>query len=110
MAYSLPPTNLTNGSGIESVVIWTSQQVPILFPLILFFIFITIAGLGYFSLERRKGYGNLPMWLAISGLITTTGAFILYLYENLINLEVVIICMLITFISAVFFILSSNKE
>jgi len=110
MAYTLPPTNLTNASGFDSIIIYTSQQVPILIPLILLFIYVTIMGVGYFSMERRKGYGNISLWSAIAGLITTTGSFILYLYEGLVNLEVIIICMLITFLSAMFFIFSSKDE
>lgn len=54
------------------------------------------------------------MWGAIAGLITTTGAFILFLYDMtntsivLLNIEVVLICVVVTIILAFGFLLSER--
>lgn len=108
MPYTIP-TNLTNGStGLEQLLIYEAGQVPFLMPGILFSIFIIILSAGYFSQDRRIGEGNFPMWCAIAGLITTTGAFILFLYQNLLNLEVLIICVIITILSMLWLFLSER--
>lgn len=113
MVYTLP--NLTNGSqGIESIIAYETTQLPGMMAGLLFLIYIAILGAGYFAQERRTGAGNIAMWSAISGLITTTGAFTLFLYDIsnsglvLINLEVVIICMLVTIVSAFFFLIGDR--
>lgn len=108
--------NISNGSrGIESIIAAESAQIPILVPGILFFIFMIIAGSGFFAQDRRVGTGNLPMWLSISGLITTTGAFILYLYDSvntgivLLNIYTVLICVVVTILSTLVFFLSERR-
>lgn len=110
MAYTLPPNDLTNGSqGIEQLFIYTSQQVPFLMPGILLFLFFVILGSGYFFQDRRVGRGNFPMWCAIASFITTTGAFFLFLYDNLINIEILVIGVSLTIICAMWFMLSGNE-
>ena len=106
MPYELP--NFTNNTGIEEILQYGSNQVPFLAPAILFMIYIVILVGGYFAQERRVGAGNFLMWASISGLITTTGAFILYLYDNVVSIQVVLICVIITIISAFAFLISSR--
>ena len=115
MAYDLP--NFTNGSrGIEDILSYEATQVAGFTGGILFFIYVVILTSGYFSQERRTGAGNLPMWAAISGLITTTGGFILFLYQTsttgliLINLPTLLICVIVTIVSAIFFLASELRD
>lgn len=108
MVYTMLP-NGSNGSDIGQIILWESQQIPFLFPGILLLIFFVIVGSGYFSQERRIGRGNFPMWCAIAGLITTSGAFILFLYDGLVGLETVIICVVVSIVCALWFLLSSNE-
>lgn len=105
--------NMSNGSqGIEAIVAAEAAQINGLAAGILLLIFLVVLGAGYFAQERRVGAGNLLMWASIAGLITTTGAFILYLYDKvsmdiaIINIEVVMITLLITIVCAVAFLLS----
>lgn len=114
MVYTLP--NFTNGSkGIEDIVSYETTQLVGLVPGLLFLIFLAIMGVGYFVQERRTGAGNLYMWAAISGLITTTGAFTLFLYDMansglvLINIEVVLICTIVTIVCAFAFLISERQ-
>ena len=115
VTYAIP--NFTNGSqGIESIIGAEAVQVPILVPSILFFIFVIIMGVGFFSQQRRTGAGNLPMWGSIAGLITTTGSFILYLYDNIalqnsviINIQTITISLAVTIMFALVFVLSDRS-
>ena len=108
MPYELP-SNVTNATtGLEDLLIYESQQVDSLIPGILLLIYLVILGSGYFSQERSKGRGNFKMWAAISGLITATLAFILFLYNGLVNIEVVIIALIISIISSFWFLLSQD--
>ena len=107
MAYALP--NFTNNTGMEEVLQYGSQQVPILAPAILLLVYIVILVSGYFSQERKTGTGNFLMWASISGLITTTGAFMLFLYDHLVNIQTITICVVVTIIS-VFAWLINQRE
>lgn len=110
MAYSLPPTNLTNGTqGIEAIIAYEATQIPQFMPMILLMVYVVIAGVGYFSQERREVRGNLAMWCAISGLITTTLSFILFLYNGLINIQTVVICVVVTILSVAAFLFSGRE-
>lgn len=105
------PTNLSDGSqGIEALAVYLSQEVPFLVPGILIFVFFIIMGAGYFAQDRKTGRGNLPMWAAISALITTTGSFVLFMIEGLVNLEVIIIAVMVCIMSAMWFLLSANRD
>lgn len=110
--YTLP--NMTNGSqGIEAILAYDASQVSWIAGGLLFLVYCVILGVGYFAQERRTGAGNIFMWASISGLITTTGAFILFLYDlasgtSLINIEIVMICVIVTIVCSFAFILSNR--
>lgn len=78
--------NITSEIGLDKILINISQQVPSLFPMLLFFEFMVIAIGGAFANQRRVGYTNISMWCAISGLVTTTSAFILFLVNGIITI------------------------
>lgn len=106
--YTLP--NFTgNSSGLSDIFIYTSQQVPFLPVGILIFVYIIIVAGGYFSQERKTGYGNFPMWMAIGGLITTFSSYLLFMIDGLVNLYTIIILTIITIISALWFLISKNE-
>lgn len=106
MAYALP--NFTNSSGMEEVLQYGSQQVPLLAPALLFMIYIIILVSGYFAQERKTGAGNFLMWSSISGLITTTGSFMLFLYDNLVNIQTIMVCVIVTIVSAFAFMINQR--
>lgn len=106
MTYAIP--NVTGTGGAEDILRAEAAQIPALPGAILFFIFIVIAGAGYYSQERKTGAGNFPMWGAIAGLITTAGSFALFLYDNLVNIETMIISLVVTIIFAFFFLVSER--
>lgn len=106
MVYVFP--NTSSAGGIPELLANESGQVPGLAAGILFFIYVVILSAGYFSQERRTGAGNFAMWSAISGLITTTGSFALFLFDGIVNLQVIVICVVVTMVSAVFFIVGER--
>lgn len=106
MPYELP-SNTTN--TLEELLAYQSGQIPILWPMILLLIFVTILGSGYVYLEKKTGKGRFSMWFAIAGLITTTLAFILFLIPGLINLEVVSICVIVSVVGGLWFLFSAES-
>lgn len=75
--------------------------VPILPNLILFFTFVVIMLSLYYARARREGSeksGNLPMAGAIAGLITFTGAIVLFIADGIVNITTVVIVFAVTMI------------
>lgn len=106
MVYEMP--NLSTSGGIEVVGAEVARQVNFFWSGILFFVFMVVWGVGYFSQERRVGAGNAGMWAAIAGLITTSGGFVLFLYDNLVGLETIIISLILTILATAAFLLSER--
>jgi hypothetical protein len=104
--YSLPE----NVTEPDVLLVKITEQVPGLVPALLFMIWAIITIGGYFTQERRIGTGHFPMWFTIGGLITTTISFILYLIPGLLNLEMVIILIAVTFGSAMWYFLASRSD
>lgn len=103
------PNNLTNGStGLEQLFIYESSQLNIFAPGLLLLIFFVIVGAGYFSQDRRVGRGNLSMWFATSGIITTTLAIILFLYNGIISLPTVIISIILSVVFTIWFLFDNT--
>lgn len=107
MPYSLPDEFNQTG-GLDQALQYVSGQVPTLFPMILVTVFLVIAISGYLSQERKTGRGNIAMWFSISGLITTTGAYMLFLMEGIINLTVLGICIAITSAASAWALVEKN--
>jgi len=105
MTYTIP-----NSTDPMNYLVQLSTQVPILMPLLLFLIWLVVLGAGYFSQERRTGRGNITMWAAISGYMSTTIAFILFLIPGLISLEVVVIFVIISILSTIGFFFNSKNQ
>ena len=103
--YTLPSANLTSP---DQLLAYTSGQIPILFPLILLFIWVVIALSGYFSQERKLGRSSFAQWGAIASLITTTGAFVLFLIPGVLNIETVSISVVVTIIFGFWFLFDSG--
>lgn len=101
--------NITNNTELSAIVVNTSQNIPILFPLILFFEFMVIAIGGSFANARRVGFTNLSMWFAIAGLITTTSAFILFLVDGIINLVTLGVCVAVTLGCVAWFMFTGDE-
>lgn len=108
MVYTLP--NSSNSGDPIQLVSFVSQQVPGLPEGILLLIFFTIMGFGYFAQQRKNGKGNLPQMMAVSCLIVTTLAYILFLYPNIVGLNTVVLCTIITFISVLWLMFTGRDS
>ena len=92
---------VNQSGGIEWPLLYIGKNVPSITLYILFFIWFAITSAGFLSQKRQIGRANLLMWGSIGGLITTTGAFILYLFPletPLISLPMVVIILSSTLI------------
>lgn len=94
---TLPGLNLTSP---EQLIAYESGQVPILWPCILFVIYLIIAVGGYMTQQRKVSRANFAIWSAIAGLIVTTGAFVLFFIPGAMNIETLSICVTVTIVSA----------
>ena len=101
---------LINATEPMDFLVELSTQVPLLFPGILVLIWFAIMGAGYASQERRTGRGNIAIWASVSSLITTTGAFILFLYNGIIGLETVIIFVVVSIFTAMWSFFSKDTD
>lgn len=77
---------------------------------IVVFIWALITLTGYFAQDRRGGRGNMPMWLTIGGFFTTIIAFILFLFNGIISLYIVTVCIVLFIVFAGWFLFSSERE
>lgn len=101
--------DISNATNPATLFVSIARQVPILFPMLLFFEFCVIAIGGAFANKRSVGYTNISMWFAIAGLITTTSAFILFMVDGLINLATLGIVCAVTFASVLWFFFTGDE-
>jgi hypothetical protein len=99
MNYTLP--NQINQTGeLDSLLYYINLNVPIFTPMLLIFIFFVILLAGYFSQERRTGRAMFSQWFAVASFITTVMAIIFLMIPTpIINLQVVLICVVLSIIS-----------
>jgi len=102
--------NITNSTDITEVIVSIAENVPSLFPMLLLFIYATITLGGAFANQRRVGFTNIPMWLSIGGLVTTTSAFILFIVDGLISLAWVGVFVAVTLFSVLWFFFSGEDN
>jgi hypothetical protein len=100
--------NLT--SGIDDALVDVATSVPILIPLLLFFVFTIVLMGGMNRQKARTGSADMPMWASIASLSTLTIALGLTLTEGLIDLTTLAIVVVITVLSGLWLFLSRNKN
>ena len=100
--------NFTNSSGLEAPFIYITGQVATFPNLLLLFVYVITAGATFGFQDRRIGRANMAMASSVAGLITTTGAFVLFSFTGLVNLDAVIITLVVTIVSTIWFFFSDN--
>lgn len=95
--------------GLDQLFFYTASQVPIFLPMVLFGLFMVVMLGGFFTQQRQTGKGDITMWMAIGGYITTGAAFILSLIEGLLSLQTVIIILVITIFLTTLYLLSRDR-
>jgi hypothetical protein len=110
MVYNLPPEATAN-NGLVGALQYLANQLPMLFPALLFFIWIIILSSGY-GLQRIKsiqGKANMPMWSAISSLITTSAAIVLFLIPGILDPITLSICIVLTIVFTLWFMFTNQE-
>lgn len=105
MVYSLCPADQTG--GLLDTLTCLTDQLPWIFPLVCFFVFIIITLAGSGTEYSKYGSINVFMWLFIAALTVTFGEFILLLVP-LIDLYTVSISMALTIVFGIIFFVSSR--
>jgi len=106
MAYLYtPPTNTTN---LDQAVIQVAQAVPPFIPMLMAFVWFVVF-LGGIGLQKlRTGTADYPMWSVVASLATFMLTMLMSVKSGLINLEWLVVVIVITIFSAVWFFLSSR--
>lgn len=76
----------------------------------LIFIFGLIFIGGFLSQKRRTGFGDASMWATVAGLGTTMIALLLSMISGLVSIEILIITIVITILSAFWLFMSNRRE
>jgi len=76
--------------------------------LLLLFTFLLIMLMGATGSRRLTGMTNVPQWAAIAGLVTSTISFLLYSVEGIVSITTVTICISVTILSTLFYLVSEQ--
>lgn len=108
MAYTYETPNLTG--GFDDVVVDLAGGVPSFVPMLLFFIFSIVMIGGSANQFRRSGTTDVPMWMTMAGLVTTSIALLMTLKDGIINLPTLSIVLTVTIASALWLFLSRSRQ
>lgn len=97
------------GNTPDEMLIGVSSSVPA-FPIMLlvfawFFIFLT----GSIKQNRRAGYVDMPQWATLASLGTLLMSLAMTIQEGIIALQILLIVVAITILSAVWFFMSRGR-
>lgn len=108
--YTLPAeTNINFTTGADKLLLYVSQEVPILMPMFFTFVFMVIMLGGFFNEQRRRGEGSIAQWSAIAGYITLLLAIFISLSEGLVSPTILGSILAVSLISTVWFMMSKNS-
>lgn len=102
--------NLNASKGFHTIFVYANDVTNGLFSnLLLFVLFIIIAMASYYSSVRLKGKGDFPVSLTVAGFVTTGAALLMLLVDGLLHPFSAVVCMIITFASALW-LFTSNRN
>ena len=102
--------NLPNSTtGIDSIIVDTAKAVPSLIPMFLVFVFSFVLLSGTSAQRRRTGYADFPMWTILASLSTLIITLPLTLTTGIIQTEVLVIVVIVTMLSGLWFFLSKGR-
>lgn len=78
-----------NQSGLNGILVTTSDAVPILPALILFALFVILSFGSYYSTIRRLGRADFPASFAVAGFVCVIVSILMSLIPNFISTEIV---------------------
>lgn len=99
----------TGGNGtLSDLLIYPANVWSGWIPLLLFGFYLIVLFASYYS-SKRFGEGNFAISLAVAGWLTMIISFIMMLIPNLINLQTIIICIVVSLIGTIILLLSKEK-
>lgn len=100
-----------NGSAtLAENLAFVTNQVPIVIPMLFFFIFLFITITGYTTQKAKTGRGSFPMWVATAQFINSILSFLLLLIPSMTNITIIIINVTIFLVFAMWFLFSRDVE
>lgn len=104
--YNITMNYSTYAEGVRDI----SQAFPTLPNLLLLFTFLIIGLSGAVGSRKFTGISNIWQWFTISGLVTSTIAFILFAVEGIVTIETVGIALAVTIGCALFYFLADRDD
>jgi hypothetical protein len=99
------PSDMNQSGGLEQILIYVVNNIPLLPNLILFFIFLIISIGGYSIESKRREGANILVWFAIASYMVSVLSLVLFLTDGIINLYVVVLTIVLSIIfTAVLFL------
>jgi uncharacterized membrane protein YoaK (UPF0700 family) len=103
--YTLP-----NGTTIDSITVQTLTSVNSFTPLLLFFVFFLVLLGGSSRQKARTGNADFPMWSVVASISTLMVALILSTLTGLIQLDYLVIVVVVTIFTGIWFFLDHKQS
>ncbi len=98
-------SNRNMSEGMHVLFQYVSSVEPILFPLILFAVFVILSLGSFFAQKQLSGRGNILASFAVAGYITTITAYVLSLIPGVVNTLTIVVCLVTSIIFTLLLIL-----
>lgn len=108
MAYLYNLPNAT--SGADTILVETVRVVPSFTSLLLAFVFFVVFLGGIARQKARSGTADYPMWSVVASLSMFLVSLILTMTSGLLSLDILVVVVVITIFSAVWFFLDRKSS
>ncbi len=98
-----------NGSTPDSMLLGVSKAVPVFPIMLLVFVWLFVFLNGVIRQNSKNRYVDVPQWAVLSSLVCLLLSLIMTIKEGFITLEVLLIVMGVTTLSAVWFFFSRGR-
>ena len=100
------PSEMNQSGGLEVVLKYISNNIPLFPNFLLFSIFLIISIGGYTIENKKRDNANILLWFSIAGYITTIIAMILFLTGDFIGLYTVVFTLSISILATMTYFLA----
>lgn len=96
--------------GMDDILVQSASAMSSITPLLLLFTFFVVAIGGIWRQSLRTGTADYSMWFVIASLLTFLLALMMSVIEGLINITTLVIVVVITIFSGIWFFLDRNNS
>jgi hypothetical protein len=97
-------------TGMDDILVQSATAMSSIVPLLLLFVFFVIVIGGIWRQSLRTGTADYSMWFVIASLVTFLLALMMSVIEGLIRIEYLVIVVVITIFSGIWFFLDRDNS